>query len=299
MKVLITGINGFIGNSIARRFKVEGYEVYGVDRLNDESEFQVEVFDLLHGDLEQLLVRTKPDIIVHCAGLASVPHSVKYPEEDFHINTLLVHRLLFALKKCDMSKTSFMLLSSAAVYGQPEQLPISEDAALLPLSPYALHKKMAEEVCEYFAKNYDFDVRVPRIFSAYGPGLKKQIFWDMYHKAKESGELKMLGTGMESRDYIYIDDLVEALYLIATAPKSDNVFWNVASGEETLIKDAASLFADAFGLPRDKVSFNGTVREGDPINWRADIKRLTALGFKCETKMSDGIRKYVEWLNTL
>lgn len=301
MRILVTGVNGFIGTHIAEKFKKEGHIVVGTDRAAAEENCVAGFYalDILKGDLKDMLVTVQPDIIIHCAGLANVSFSLEQPLKDFQANTTIVYRLLEGMRQCGLTKSRFILLSSAAVYGQPERLPITEDDDLRPISPYALHKKMAEDICLYYVKNYTFDIRILRIFSAYGPGLKKQIFWDMYQKIVHTGKLELFGSGDESRDYIYIDDLVDAVYLISTDKEKADTVWNVANGVEVTIREVAGMFAKLENLSQDKVMFNGQSRSGDPINWCADISRLQELGYRQKISMEDGITTYLKWVQDM
>lgn len=299
MKVLVTGINGFIGGHLANKFASMGHDVTGMDKTARSGGFRTYGVDMLEEDLKPVLKETAPELILHCAGLASVPFSVLNPETDFQANTWMVYRLLNAMRESGAEGCRFVFMSSAAVYGQPSKLPISENDDLQPISPYALHKKMAEDICRYFISRHSFDIRVLRIFSAYGSGLKKQLFWDLHQKAVQTGELELFGTGSESRDFIHISDLSEAVYLIAMDKRERHIFWNVANGEETFIGEAARLFAEAAGMGAEKVRFQGQAREGDPANWRADIGRLMALGYKKKVSMREGINGYVNWVRSL
>ena len=299
MKVLITGALGFIGNKVGQYFLDKGYDVIGWDRFDSESSFPVSIVDMLdESEIIKALESSLPDIVIHCAGSADVGKSVQNPEADYEGNVTITHNLLFALHKLGMERTRVVFLSSAGVYGNPDKLPITEDTPLNPLSPYAVHKVMCEELCKYFATNYKMHIKVARIFSAYGAGLRKQIFWDMYNKYKSTGCLEMFGTGNESRDYIHVDDVVNALYLLATSD-SDDVIFNVANGEEVTIREATEMFAECIGLSLEKISFNGTVREGDPLNWRADISKIRSLGYVKSVEMNDGLKLYLEWTETL
>lgn len=297
MIVLITGSNGFIGRAISLRMQKENYIVYEWSReglfLNNSKiqSFAIEKPE----DAEKVLLIAKPDIVMHCAGSADVNYSVQHPYEDLSSNYITTHNILFAMKKTGVT-SRFVLFSSAAVYGNPVKLPMSEEEPIHPLSPYALHKRAAEEVCLYMNKNYHIDVKILRLFSVYGPGLKKQIFWDMYHKVKESGRLNLMGSGEESRDYIYIDDLVEATILVALDEGRD-IIYNIANGEETTIYKAAMTFAKYMKIPQELVTFSGRRREGDPINWCADITKLKMLGYKRKYSFEDGVGKYVDWLD--
>ncbi len=298
-KVFVTGSKGFIGAHLARFFHDNGYDVYGCSRNGQGNEpWTTMALDLLYDeDVVSALREIQPSLVLHCAGVADVGRSVRQPELDFCNNVGATHNLLFGLHKLQLTDTRVVFLSSAGVYGNPQTLPITENAALNPLSPYALHKVMCEEICNYFAHNYQMDIKIARIFSAYGEGLRKQIFWDMYRKIQQTGQLDMFGTGDESRDYIYIDDLVQAIYLIATTDSKYTVY-NVANGVETTIRQAAETFADVCGLSRDKVHFLGTEKEGNPRNWRADISRIQSLGYRSRTEFVKGVQNYRKWVET-
>lgn len=297
-KVLVTGANGFIGTSLMQLFSSKGYEVVGWDIVSsnnsDISVVQMSNLEAVKANLES----EKPNIIIHCAGSADVGKSVKDPKHDFDGNVNLTHNLLFAMHQLNMNDTRVVFLSSAGVYGNPKTLPITEEDKLNPMSPYALHKVLCEKICEYFILNYGMDIKVARIFSAYGKGLKKQIFWDMSKKLSDTGCLSMFGTGNESRDYINIEDLINALYLIATE-SSEYWLFNVANGEETTIREATECFASCMGVSKDKISFNGEVREGDPLNWCADISRLKSLGYEKIVSLSEGLKTYCDWINEM
>ncbi len=297
-RVLITGASGFIGHRLLMFFAKEGgFETAGWSRHKGSG--PLIPVDLNNPDeISRQLKVFRPEIIIHCAGSADVGKSVQDPDSDYHGNVTVTHTLLFTLRNLHMERTRFIFLSSAGVYGNPAYLPITEDMPLKPMSPYAVHKVMCEDLCRYFFHNYKMDIKIARIFSAYGQGLKKQIFWDMFHKLKSTGRLDMFGTGEESRDYIHIEDVVQALFLLATA-ESEHMVFNVANGEETTVRKAAESFADCAKTGRDKIGFNGVVREGDPLNWCADITRMRALGYKKTIEMEDGIQKYYSWVSQI
>lgn len=299
-RVLITGAMGFIGSKLIEKFVNCGFDVIGWD-ICDGIRHGVKVQSIDLGDADKILVALKercPDVIIHCAGCADVGKSVQNPEIDYHGNVTLTHNLMFCMHKLHMERTRFVFLSSAGVYGNPISLPITEDMPLNPMSPYAVHKVMCEELCKYFANNYGMDIKVARIFSAYGAGLRKQIFWDMYNKVENTGRLDMFGTGNESRDYIHVNDVIESLYILATT-ESGEVIFNVANGEEVTIRQATELFADCAGVDESKIAFNGVVREGDPLNWRADISKIQRLGYKKSMEMRKGLKEYCQWISEL
>ena len=295
-RVLVTGASGFIGRKAGIEFQNKGFNVFGWNRSEADDSFPIIKVDMSNeNEVVGQLISVQPDIIIHCAGAADVGRSIKDPTTDYHGNVTITHNLLFALHKAGMEKTRVVFLSSAGVYGNPTSLPIQEDMRLTPLSPYAVHKVMCEDLCKYFVLNYGMNIKVARIFSAYGVGLKKQIFWDMHKKASSTGRLDMFGTGDESRDYIHINDVVQSLYLLATK-NSDHVVFNVANGEEVTIREAATIFADAAGVKREKITFNNVAREGDPLNWKADIGRIQGLGYKKTVDIKQGLKEYAEWV---
>lgn len=299
--VLITGAKGFIGSSLIKLFTSKKYKVIGWDVDIKETKFKdndnLKEVDLGNQNLiSRELIKDKPDIIIHCAGSADVSKSVRNPDIDFQGNVALTHNLLFGIYKSGITLPKIVFLSSAAVYGNPKKLPITEKAPVNPLSPYALHKVMCEQMCQYFISNYQMNIKILRIFSAYGTGLKKQIFWDMYNKAKLTGRLDMFGSGNESRDFINITDVIESIYLVATKDTADYDIYNVANGSEVSIRDAATLFANIMRVPSEKVYFNNVVREGDPLNWQADISRLKNLGYKPSVSMENGLVDYFKWI---
>ena len=147
--ILVTGSSGFIGSRIASSYAADGHQVIGLDiRMVPHLSYTQKECDLLTMDLEAYLKEVQPDIIVHCAGNANVAVSVADPGFDFQSNVAVLHRMLFALKAAKL-KSKFVFLSSAAVYGNPVSLPINEDSAAKPISPYGLHKNQCEVLCKY------------------------------------------------------------------------------------------------------------------------------------------------------
>lgn len=299
-KILITGINGFIGRACAEKFEKEGFAVYGIDIANTLNlDYQIYVRDIVSSHVDDILNEVKPSIIIHCAGAADVNYSLQYPESDFERNVTTLHNILFDMKRCGLDDTRVVFLSSASVYGQPEVLPITEETELNPISPYALHKRMAEDLCLYFNRIHNFDIVIARIFSAYGPGLRKQIFWDMSQKLKSDERLSLFGTGKETRDFIYRDDLIEALYILACSKELKSRIYNVANGEEITINDIAVMFLKENNKSVDSLTFSHSIHEGNPNNWVADISKLKELGYAPKVTIEQGIHNYVEWVRQI
>jgi len=130
-------------------------------------------------------------------------------------------------------------------------------------------------------------VRIARIFSTYGPGLQRQVVYEIVARVRQEKNLFLQGTGHETRDFIHIEDLTRALVRIALAPRCPPIV-NVASGRATSIRDLASTAAQ-LSPRRISVRFNGKVRPGDPRFWKADISRLSSLGFRPKVSLQDGL----------
>lgn len=300
MKLLILGSEGFIGSHSIAYFLAGGHTVVGADLFEQPTHAlnygYIKVTRFLP-DFEEILAQ-RFDAIINCAGNGNVPYSMNHPVADFESNCLDTIRVLEGIRRlCPECK--YLHLSSAAVYGNPRKLPVYEDDELRPLSPYGWHKVVAENLCGEYAAIFHLRIAIARPFSVYGPGLKKQMFWDWYQRARTTqGPIELLGTGLESRDYIYVKDLVAALGLILDKGAMRGEAYNLASGKETLIKDAAGLFFSGVGFPV-QYGYSGKVRDGDPLNWRADTSRLENMGFRCRYDMKKGMAELHEWFKHL
>lgn len=296
-KMVITGVNGFIGQSAVDYFK-DAYEISGMD-LGETGPAGLARYDACNMSKDQdalikILSDSMPDVILHCAGSANVGASVVHPMEDLDGNLHSLYGLLLALQKLQI-RPEIIFFSSAAVYGNPKTLPIRETDDPAPVSPYGLHKLMCEQLCSYYNRLYGFRIRSVRVFSAYGNGLKKQILWDMYQKYSKDGRIALFGTGEETRDFIHISDIMQAVSLIIDYPGSEEIF-HIANGEEISIRHLAETYAEKLGENADIVSFNGEGKAGDPRNWRADISLLQSLGYQKNVDIGAGIGRYVDWV---
>lgn len=297
-KILITGVAGFLGRAIARYFSQSGNALFGIDRLvvenapvSDLSEYAM--LELPDPRLGDFLKKWQPDICVHCAGRASVSQSMKKPAADYEDGPVLTFYLLDVLRRFNPG-SRFIFLSSAAVYGEPETLPVSERQPPAPLSAYGYHKWQGEILCQEFARLFDLKTASIRIFSAYGPGLRRQVIWDIARKALTEPKVLLQGTGEESRDFIHAVDIARAVdAVISSAPLAGEVY-NVASGRETTIAALATTVLDAMDIEVG-LNFSGNVPPGTPRNWRADISRIKKLGFAPQISLEEGIESFAAW----
>ena len=296
--VVITGVAGFLGGHVARHFAQNGWSVVGVDVVAPENarigtQCRYVQLSLPSPELSELLKEIQPHTCVHCAGRASVALSIEDPAADFRGNTVLTFELLDALRR-SAPRCRFLLLSSAAVYGNPQRLPVGEDQPVAPLSPYGFHKRQAELLVQEFAKVYGQPGLSVRIFSAYGPGLRRQVIWDICERILSTGALTLGGTGEETRDFVHAADVAAALALLADRAPAEGEIYNLATGRETSIAELAEVLATA--LKREvRAIFDGRSRPGDPRNWRADISKLRVLGFQPALSLEDGLAQIAQW----
>ena len=297
MKLLVIGSKGFIGLHAMAYFKKQHFSVMGCDVVTDyvsDDYFQI---DATNSDFHMLFEKHDFDACINCSGAASVPLSLEFPLKDFNLNTLNVFKILEAIRTYRPA-CKFINLSSAAVYGNPSQLPIAENSTLQPLSPYGIHKLQAEQIVKEFYDFYQIPTCSLRIFSAYGNGLKKQLFWDMYQKFLNADTIALYGTGKESRDFIHVDDIVRAFHLVVDRASFRGEAFNIANGEEYTIDYVSEVFRRNF-KGKKSIGFNNHVKQGDPLNWRADISLLKSIGYQQTVTLEEGIQSYIHWVNTL
>ena len=293
-KILITGVNGFIGKKCADYLRKE-HVLIGLDTHQTCPQDNVDVYVpmvLPDSGLEGVIKEFEPDCCIHCAGSASVGCSMTKPAADFSAGPDVVFGLLESIRKSAV-KCRVIFISSAAVYGNPKHLPIKESAALSPVSPYGYHKMICEKIFEEFAKIYGLQSTILRVFSCYGEGLKKQLIWDVCKKISEDNCV-LFGTGQQTRDFIHVDDLVQLIKLVIDSDTANGIF-NAATGKQHSVEQIARMVAEKMDYPAKKIKFKGQKREGDPEFWQADISKIKNIGFKPSISLKEGIAGYVQW----
>lgn len=293
--VLVTGACGFLGSEIARLLSRSGYRVTGVGRQVKCAVAGVEYHSMELPDdaIGRLIANVRPEFLVHAAAPASVAASLAEPLSDLMGSVLVQAHLLDAVRRYSPS-TQVITLSSAAVYGSPDDLPVSEESPLRPISPYGHHKVMCEMLLSESNDVYGIRSCGLRIFSAYGAGLQRQLLWDLCQKAIANDVVSLYGTGDETRDFIHVDDVAQAVLAIIRNAPFEGEFYNVASGTETTVRDLADRLVSLVA-PGRPLEFSGEIRPGDPQRWRADISRIRLLGFSPTWSLDRGVEQYAEW----
>lgn len=294
MKLLIIGGQGFIGSHCYRYFTSLGFNVWscGLRVCEDSNYIQLEK---VNTDFNSLFNNNeKFDICINASGSSNVMFSFSNPDIDFELNVFNVNKILTALKKYS-PETKFINLSSAAVYGNPDMLPIKEESKAKPLSPYGFHKLQSEYLLNEYSIFFGLKTCSLRIFSAYGDGIKKQLFWDLFIKYKENEVIKLFGTGNETRDFIHIDDLLQVILLVLKKAPFKGEIYNVGSGISTSILEAVTTFYNELNQG-SRFFFSKENKLGDPLYWQSDISKIKELGFKQNVTLEEGLKRYAKWL---
>lgn len=285
--LLIIGVNGFIGNHLASKL-IDFYNITGVSS-HRHALVPTILVDKYNWNPSDCFKSQKFDFCINAGGSSSVGWSIEHPEKDYLLNVVNTEKLVAAIIEFNPT-CKLVQLSSAAVYGNPEKLPVSESHSLNPISPYGRHKLQSEQLISYSSVQ---SINL-RIFSAYGPGLKKQLFWDILEKARKNNCINLFGTGRETRDFIYIDDLVAAVSLLMAKSNFDGSAINIASGKSIPISEAATSLINSYNQSLT-LKFNNAQKEGDPLHWEANIDKLKAYGFTAEFSIQNGLKKYADW----
>jgi len=277
---VVTGHRGFIGQHAARALGADGWLVVTAGRPD---------LEIPSPAFSSLLRDSAPVLVVHCAGPSSVQTAEDAPEADRAGSVGVVEALVTRLEELEHTPR-LLLVSSAAVYGDPPSLPVSVDAPIRPISAYGRHRVDAERK----ALSSDVPTTVARIFSAYGEGLERQVWWDVAQQAL-TGDVALSGDGSESRDFVHGDDIGRALATIARRATFAGDVFNVATGTETTIAELADRLVHRINRAAD-VTFTGAARKGDPRRWRADIGALRSLGFEPAVGLSEGVERFARWV---
>lgn len=299
--IWITGAGGFLADYVAAECRLKGWSVYGIGprcRVEGASVYSGMVSDYISSrSLSALFEKSgSPDQVFHLAGSGSVGMSFKDPKKDFEKTALGTVALMDWLRKNGIAPT-VVYASSAAVYGNTNCEQLREKDALCPCSPYGLHKEFAEKIILSYQKLLNNPVSVVRLFSIYGPGLKKQFIWDFSRRlATCNGTIMVQGTGREVRDWLYAEDAARLLVQAAAKAKDPGLIINGGTGDGTSIGAVASYIINV-KAPRVSLQFSGTPNKNDPQRLVADCSEMTAIGFTPRTNITDGLQRVIEWMD--
>lgn len=299
----VTGARGFLGRHVARHLRAVGWRVVGVGhgewKREDAEAWGVSMWREAEIDFRTLRelvgISGRPDLVFHAAGSASVAFSLEQPLVDFQRTVATTAAVLEAMRTAAPGAL-IVYPSSAAVYGVVTKGPIAEPTPIAPLSPYGVHKAMAEQLCLTRSKHFGLRCAIIRYFSLYGPGLRRQIVWDLVQKITANPtEVQLHGEGDETRDFLHVEDAARMVSLVARTTADEPVVINGGSGHAISIRELADAVARELG-EHTAISFSGERRQGDPPHYQADVARLAQLGFAPSWTLREGVRDYLVWL---
>ena len=272
----MTGGAGFIGSHLVDRLAAEGYQIRIIDNLSSgrlENLAHRRDVELIIGDLKnpqdaQKAVRGV-DAVFHFAANPEVRVSTTNPDIHFNENVVATFNLLEAMRKNDIGQLVFA--SSSSVYGEPDEIPVDENAPLRPVSVYGASKAACEHLIHAYAKLYGFRAVVLRYANVVGPRLRHGVIWDLINKRKNPHELEILGDGKQVRSYIYIDDAVEATLLAWKKTTDAYVVYNVAAEDWITVDEVADLVIEAMGLTNVKKTYRPVLHG---VGWPGDVKKI-------------------------
>jgi len=298
---LITGCRGFIGRHLARRISHEGYTVVGIGHgawtQRDHLAWGVAEWcnaDVTRTNLEAVAGGTRRiEIVFHLAGGSSVGPSLTLPAEDFRRS---VGSTLEVLEWCRnrAERPAVVLASSAAIYGDQYGRPVHVDDPGHPKSPYGHHKLMSEQLVRSYAESFGVHASIVRLFSVYGPELRKQLLWDACQKLRTTpGALTLAGTGQELRDWLHVADAAKILHHASGCASRECTVMHGATGVPVSVREIGDALCTAFGGGNQGTSFTGQVRPGDPgtlVSHPDDVPNVGPL-----RPWRAGVEEYVAW----
>jgi len=304
LTVLVTGGAGFIGSVLARRLVAEGHRVVVVDNLSTgRSDNVIAGVEFVLGDVGQpetiaRLPDLRYDAVCHLAAQSSGAVSMEQPLYDLQTNagsTVLLARW------CQQRNIGrFIYASSMAVYGNPTALPVAEEAALVPLSYYGVSKLASEHMLR-LADRAGLSSTSLRMFNVYGPGQNmenlRQGMASIYLAYLLKGvEVPVTGSLDRFRDFVYIDDVIDAWMTVLLRPATPSPVYNIGSGIPTRVDELLRGLIAACGLPADHPIKVQAAPPGDQFGLSADCRRASEeLGWSARMPVGDGLRRMVAW----
>jgi UDP-glucose 4-epimerase len=297
MNFLITGAAGFLGSALANQLAREGHQVRGLDDLStgDPRVLSPDVH-FTRGDVNDRpklwTLLQEVDCVYHLAARVSVPESVLYPREYNAVNVGGTVSMMEAMR--DVGVRRVILASSGAVYGDQGEQPLKETAIPDPHSPYAVSKVSAEHYIRTIGKLWGLETVCLRIFNAYGPGQHlppshPPVVPHFLRQALRGGTLVVHGDGTQTRDYVYVDDVVSAMVAASTAPNVNGMVINVGSGTETSIRELVKKVSEVTGRKVD--SLYNALTPGGVSRMCADLTLAAQkLNYRSSIKLDDGLR---------
>lgn len=302
MKYLVTGGAGFIGSHITRTLLERGNQVRILDNFSSGKRENLKGLDieLIEGDLRDASKVTEAvkgmDIVFHEAAFVSVPESMEKPLECLDVNVAGTSILFEAARKAGVKRV--VIASSAAVYGDSEAYPLSEETPLRQLSPYATSKRIDEKYAELFTNQFGLEVAALRYFNVYGPRQRPDSMYAaavpiFIRRMLDNKPITIYGDGGQTRDLVNVRDVVQANILASEHPAAPGKIFNVCTGVETRLLDLLEILYEIF--PNAPKHVHAEPRAGDIYRSIGTPKKIVeTLGFKPQVTLAEGLKEAVE-----
>lgn len=304
MNVLVTGGAGFIGSHIVRGLLERGDRVRVLDNFSTGKRGSLDGLDveIVEADLRDASRLTEAcrgvETVFHQAAFVSVPQSMQEPLDCFDVNVTGTASLLEAARKHGVKRVVFA--SSAAVYGDSDAYPLSEETPLRPLSPYASSKRVDEIYGQLYTASFGVEVVGLRYFNVYGPRQRPDSQYAaavpiFIRRLLDNKPVTIFGDGGQTRDLIFVGDVVRANFAAAAHPSAPGGVFNICTGNETRILDLVEILQDLF--PSAPAPEFAAPRAGDIYrSIGSPQKAAETIGFRAEVSLTDGLARTAEWM---
>ncbi|OLS23383.1 MAG: UDP-glucose 4-epimerase [Candidatus Heimdallarchaeota archaeon LC_2] len=307
--IAITGVAGFIGSHLAEKLISQNHQVIGIDNfdpfysksikqrnlknLERKGDFQFFNIDVRTEDFTLALSNTSIDLIIHLSARAGVRPSLLFPKSYIHHDIEATVNILETCRRLDINKMIFG--SSSSVYGNIPELPYSEDIKIdTPISPYAASKLSCEHFNHVYYSQYGIEITNLRFFTVYGPRQRPEMGIHKFTRLIDQGKIiQMYGDGSSSRDYTYIDDIIQGIIKSISHLNGYNTF-NLGNNRPVKLIDLISIIGEKMNKPYKINQIE--MQPGDVDHTLADINLAnTELGYQPTTSIEEGIEKFVNW----
>ena len=300
MRILITGAAGFLGAPLANTLVNDGHSVIGLDDLSTgDPKGLLDTVHLVRGDINDRpklwSLLQEVDCVYHLAARVIVPESVLYPREYNTVNVGGTVTLMEAMRDVGVRRVVFT--SSGTIYGNHNKQPLRESNRPNPRSPYAVSKLSAEYYIRTIGTLWGIETVCLRVFNAYGPDQRlpltnAPVIPYCLRQAFDNGTIVIHGSGEQTRDYVYVDDVVDAMKTASTAPDINRLIINVGSGKDTSVNDLVKKVLDVTGA-KPQIVQNKTHDSG-PLRMRADLMLAKKkLDYTPKFDLEQGLRETV------
>ncbi len=310
-RYLVTGGAGFIGSHIVRALLEQGAAVRVLDNFSSGKRENLEGlsnsknggrFEVVEGDVRDATFVAEAvrdvEVIFHEAAFVSVPELMEKPQDCFDVNITGTSILFEAARKAGVRRA--VIASSAAVYGDSDALPLKEDTPLRPLSPYAVSKRVDEMYAELYTQSFGLEVAALRYFNVYGPRQRPDSMYAaavpiFIRRLRDGKPITIFGDGGQTRDLIFVGDVVRANLIASEHPSAAGKIFNVCTGQSTRLLDLLDVLFKLF--PNSPKPVFASPRAGDIYkSLGCPDKAEELIGFKAQTSLADGLKETVDWM---